>query len=88
MCSKGDIECTGWAALEPGQKLVKHDFKREQVGPNDCEIDVINCGICHSDLHLNKGEFGPMSAFPKPQVIKNIVYCINIVSTFLALCIQ
>ena len=68
MTSEGNIKCTGWAALEPGQKLVKHSFNREPIGPDDCEIDVICCGICHSDIHLNDGDW-PFAAFPKPQVI-------------------
>ena len=68
MSTEGNIDCTGGAALEPGQTLVKHDFIRGPLGPNDCEIDVICCGVCHSDIHLNDGDFGPMSAFPKPQV--------------------
>jgi len=63
-----DVKSTGWAALEPGQKLVKHDFNRGPLGPNECELDVISCGICHSDIHLNGGEWGPMSAFPEPQI--------------------
>lgn len=68
MSTKGNIDCTGWAALQPGKTLVKHDFSRGPLGPNDCEIDVLCCGVCHSDLHLNDGDFGPMSAFPKPQI--------------------
>ena len=69
MSTEGKIDCTGWAALEPGnQALVKTDFSREPMGPNECELDIINCGICHTDIHLNDGDFGPMSAFPKPQV--------------------
>lgn len=32
------------------------------------EIAITHCGICASDLHLAKAEWGPFSAFPKPQV--------------------
>lgn len=66
--SKGsDIICTAWAALEPGQQLVKHQINRGSLGPNDCEIDVVNCGICGGDIHLNDGDW-PFGAFPKPQI--------------------
>ena len=55
-------------ALEAGQKLVNQEFIREPMGPYDVYMDVINCGICHTDIHLLNGDWGPMSAFPKPQV--------------------
>ncbi len=32
------------------------------------EIRITHCGVCASDIHLAKGEWGPFSAFPKPQV--------------------
>ena len=75
MDGEGDvIKCCGWAALEPGQNLIKTNFERKPLGSNECEINVINCGICHSDIHLNKGDWGPMSAFPKPQVSYALIY--------------
>lgn len=62
------LECKGWAALSPGEKLVEYKFKRDTLGPFDCYMDVINTGICHSDIHLLDGDWGPMASFPKPQV--------------------
>ena len=41
MSGTEEIKCTGWAALEPKQALIKHEFIRAPLGPNDCEIDVI-----------------------------------------------
>ena len=41
MSGAEEIKCTGWAALEPKQALIKHEFIRAPLGPNDCEIDVI-----------------------------------------------
>ena len=73
MSGSEEIKCTGWAALEPKKPLVKHEFTRAPLGPNDCEIDVICCGICHSDIHLNDGDF-PMTALPNPQVILQIFH--------------
>ena len=67
MGENSEVQCVGWAAMEPKQKLVKHEFVRGPLGPNDCEIDVLCCGVCHSDIHLNDGDW-PWSAFPNPQV--------------------
>lgn len=63
------LKFVGWMALEPSKPLVKGEFSRDALGPYDCDVDILNCGICHSDLHLNNGDWGKMSAFPKPQVI-------------------
>jgi len=61
------LDCVGWAAMEAGphQKLVKHSFTRGPLKDTDCDIDVICCGICHSDIHLNNGDWGPFSVFPQ-----------------------
>ena len=73
MGDKG-LLCKGWMALEAGAKLVHKELIREPLGPYDCYMDVINTGICHSDIHLLKGDWGPMSAYPKPQV-NSIISC-------------
>jgi len=26
--------------------------KRRQPGPTDVEIDILFCGVCHSDIHM------------------------------------
>ena len=31
-----------------------------EVGPNDVEFTIKVCGICHSDLHQIKSEWGAM----------------------------
>lgn len=33
-------------------------FERRDVGPNDVSIDILYCGVCHSDLHTARGEWG------------------------------
>jgi alcohol/geraniol dehydrogenase (NADP+) len=39
-----------WAAQGPKQKLVPYECDPGQLGPEEVEIEVENCGICHSDL--------------------------------------
>lgn len=49
--------------------LALRAFRRDHdAGAEDVEIAITHCGICASDLHLAKAEWGPFSAFPKPQV--------------------
>lgn len=42
----------GYAAEAPGQQLQPYDFEPTPLGPNDVEIAVTHCGICHTDIHL------------------------------------
>lgn len=34
------------------------NIKRRELLPHDVEINILYCGICHSDLHQIKNEFG------------------------------
>lgn len=34
------------------------DFQRRDPGANDVAIDILFCGVCHSDLHTARGEWG------------------------------
>lgn len=38
-----------------------HPFtiERREPGPNDVQIEILFCGVCHSDLHTARGEWGP-----------------------------
>jgi len=34
------------------------NIQRRSVAPHDIEIEILYCGICHSDLHATKNEWG------------------------------
>ena len=38
-------------------------IERREVGPHDVLVDILFCGICHSDIHQARGEWGN-SVFP------------------------
>ena len=38
--------------------MVRHVIQRRAVGPNDIHIEIKYSGICHSDIHSAKGEWG------------------------------
>ncbi|XP_057974757.1 probable cinnamyl alcohol dehydrogenase 6 [Malania oleifera] len=52
------VEVSGWAALEPSGDIVPYLFKRRENGENDVTIEIKYCGICHSDLHYIKNDWG------------------------------
>jgi uncharacterized zinc-type alcohol dehydrogenase-like protein len=41
----------GYAAHDPKAALVPFNFERREVGPQDVQIEILYCGVCHSDLH-------------------------------------
>ncbi len=48
----------GYAALTPGGKIEPYEFERREVGPLDVAIDIEYAGICHSDIHQAREEWG------------------------------
>ncbi|GMI82470.1 cinnamyl alcohol dehydrogenase 9 [Hibiscus trionum] len=48
----------GWAAHDSSGKIVPYIFKRRENGVNDVSIKVMYCGICHTDLHFAKNDWG------------------------------
>lgn len=41
-----------------GGKLERLDIQRRPVGPRDVDIEIDYCGLCHSDVHSARGEWG------------------------------
>lgn len=52
------IETRGYATHDESAKFVPFNFERRNLGEHDILIDVQFCGICHSDIHQAKGEWG------------------------------
>jgi uncharacterized zinc-type alcohol dehydrogenase-like protein len=56
---------SAYAAFAPDQPLGPHTLERRDPGPKDVAIEILFCGICHSDIHFVRGEWGPI---PYPAV--------------------
>ncbi|EXB62434.1 putative mannitol dehydrogenase [Morus notabilis] len=48
----------GWAARDTSGLLSPFHFSRRETGEKDVAFKVLYCGICHSDLHMIKNEWG------------------------------
>ena len=48
---------SGYAAHGPTSPLVPYDFERREPGARDVAIDILHCGVCHSDLHTARNEW-------------------------------
>ena len=47
-----------YAAYEPSKPLAPFQFERRAVGVNDVQIEILYCGVCHSDIHQARNEWG------------------------------
>ena len=47
-----------YAAQDKTSPLAPWQFERRTPGPHDVEIDIHFCGVCHSDLHQVRDEWG------------------------------
>lgn len=50
---------TAYAAPAEGAPLEKTTIERRALGPLDVRIDIAYAGICHSDIHTVRGDWGP-----------------------------
>jgi uncharacterized zinc-type alcohol dehydrogenase-like protein len=53
----------GYAAASARSPLAPFEFERRAPGPKDVHLDILFCGVCHSDLHQARDEWGG-SMFP------------------------
>jgi uncharacterized zinc-type alcohol dehydrogenase-like protein len=47
-----------YGAHAADKKLEAMDIERRAAGPHDVQIDIAYCGVCHSDLHTVRSEWG------------------------------
>jgi len=57
------VKAFGWAASDTSGVLSPFKFSRRATGDEDVRFKILYCGICHSDLHLVKNEWG-MTKYP------------------------
>ena len=62
------VATKGFATNSPGAKFEPFDFSRREVGPKDVLIDILYCGICHSDIHQARAEWEPTIKSMYPMV--------------------
>ena len=51
------MNARGYAARSAKEPLAPWTFARRDPGPRDVSIDILFCGVCHSDLHTVRSEW-------------------------------
>jgi uncharacterized zinc-type alcohol dehydrogenase-like protein len=52
------MKINAYAAQSPTSKLAPFQIDRRDPGPQDVEIEILFSGVCHSDLHQVRDEWG------------------------------
>jgi len=57
------MKTIGYAAQSAKSPLAPFHFERRDLRDNDVQMEVLYCGVCHSDLHTARNDWG-WSAYP------------------------
>ena len=52
-----------YAAYSATEDLKPLNINRRDTQVNDVQIEILYCGVCHSDIHMARSEWGP-SIYP------------------------
>ena len=52
------IPALGYAGKSPTDSLKPFNFERRDPTARDVAIEILYCGVCHSDLHTVRTEWG------------------------------
>ena len=74
----------GYAAQSESSPLAPFSFQRRDPLPNDVQFDILFCGICHSDLHIARNEWGGTTypCVPGHEIVGRVVKVGNAVKKF------
>lgn len=69
------IQTKGYAAQTAETDLAPWNFERREVGAHDVQIEILYCGVCHSDLHQIKNDWFPgiFPMVPGHEIVGKIV---------------
>jgi len=52
------LQVKGYAVSSAKSPLAPWTFERRAPGANDILLDILYCGICHTDIHQTRDEWG------------------------------
>jgi uncharacterized zinc-type alcohol dehydrogenase-like protein len=80
------IDTVGYAATSADAPFSQLDFARRDPTATDVQIDILFCGVCHSDLHTARGEWGGTvyPVVPGHEIVGRVVTTGNAVTKFKA----
>ncbi len=73
-----------YAALSATEKLKSHSIKRRDPGSKDVQIEILYCGVCHSDIHQARNEWHNTTypCVPGHEIVGRVIKVGNKVKKF------
>jgi len=62
------VNVKAYSAVSPTSPLSLTTIARREPAERDVQIEILFCGVCHSDLHMVRNEWSSMMATPYPLV--------------------
>jgi uncharacterized zinc-type alcohol dehydrogenase-like protein len=74
----------GYAAYDSTSPLAPYSFERRKPNADDVQIEILYCGVCHSDLHQvrNEWENSTFPLVPGHEIVGRVTAVGNAVSKF------
>lgn len=69
------MKTKGYAALSANTPLQPYEFERREPKADEIMIDIHYCGICHSDIHTARSEWGPAiyPCVPGHEIVGSVI---------------
>lgn len=69
------MKTNAYAAQDATTPLAPFSFQRRDLGTHDVQIEILYCGVCHSDLHTVRSEWGGTTypCVPGHEIIGRVV---------------
>jgi len=83
---QGRIKTISYAAHSSTSPLTPYSFERRTPGPLDVQIEILYCGVCHSDLHTARNEWANTTypVVPGHEIVGRVTKVGDKVRTFKA----
>ncbi len=69
------MKTNAYAAQSATTPLAPFNFQRRDLGKHDVQMDILYCGVCHSDLHTARSEWGGTNypCVPGHEIIGRVI---------------
>ena len=60
------ITVKGWCALtqaDPTLKPIEYELEGQTLGPTEVDVQIMNSGLCHTDYHMMRNDWG-ITSYP------------------------
>jgi alcohol dehydrogenase (NADP+) len=78
------LKTIGYAAFNPQTPLAPFNFERRELLPSDVRIEILYCGVCHTDIHQARNEWGGTTypVVPGHEIVGRVTAVGNAVKKF------